>query len=532
MKRAALLMIGVFVGHFLSAQTFYATDTIREIKIFFEEENWADLLDSMKQAGEDDRLVGDVIIDGVPYNKSGIRYKGNSSYFNVRKTGSSKLPFNIKVNYKKKKRKLPGGYATLKLSNIFRDPSFLREVLSYEIAGKYMAAPRANFVRLFVNDNYLGLYNCTESIDEQFLETYFGDSEGTFFKCDPNWHAKEKGSCPEGDKSSLMYLGEDSLCYMGFYEIKSDNGWGDLIELANVLNNAPGEIEQILNIDETLWMLAFNNVLVNLDSYSGRLCHNYYLYRDTFGIHHPVVWDMNLSLGGFRYTGLGGALSNEDMQKLSMFVHYKEKNPQRPLITNLLTIDFYRKIYFAHIRTILTENFSEGQYLKRAEEIHNMISADVEKDENKLYSFDSFKANLYETADAAGSKIVGIKELMEGRTEYLVNHPLMQKEVPLIEGVETVEDDAEKLIVNARIEGATNAWLMYRYHFGHPFKKVALMDDGSHDDQSEADQIWGASVDRVEGMQYYIIAENDKSAALLPERAAREFFEYLPDSQN
>ncbi|MBK7338404.1 MAG: CotH kinase family protein [Saprospirales bacterium] len=62
-----------------------------------------------------------------------------------------------------------------------------------------------------------------------------------------------------------------------------------------------------------LWMLAINNVLVNLDSYVGGFAQNYYLYRDSTGIFHPVIWDLNLALG-FRLLTEKDILSDEALQ--------------------------------------------------------------------------------------------------------------------------------------------------------------------------------------------------------------------------
>ena len=197
------------------------------------------------------------------------------------------------------------------------------------------------------------------------------------------------------------------------YELKSDYGWKQLIRLSKVLNETPEKIDQILNVDQTLWMHAYNNVLVNLDSYSGRLCHNYYMYLDTSGIFHPLLWDMNLSFGGFRYSGQGQALTNEQMQKMSLFLHYKE--PKRPLVSKLLETPLYRKIYVAHLQTILKENFNNGDYLKQAKSIQSRIDFYVKNDENKFYPYEAFKANLNGTSEAGKAKIIGITELMDKR---------------------------------------------------------------------------------------------------------------------
>jgi hypothetical protein len=504
----------------------YAVDSIREVRITFKEANWDDILDSLKQRGYDQRLIGDVTYGGKTYKGAGVRYKGNSSYYSVRKSGQNKLPFNIDVNVTNKKDKLPGGYDKLKLSNVFRDPSFLREVLSYEIAGNYMPAPRANYVKLYVNDRYMGLYNNTESVDDEFLDRFYGENKGPLFKCDPIWGYEQPSSCKEGEKASLQYLGADSICYKGKYEIKSKYGWGELINLTAVLNNDVNQLEEIFNIDQALWMLAFNNVLVNLDSYTGRFCHNYYLYQDKKGVFHPIIWDMNLSFGGFRYLGLEKnlqPLSNSAMQQLSPLTHYKQQNERRPLITQLLSVPLYKKIYLAHIRTILNEQFISGNYMKRAKELQSLIGAHVMEDDNKLYEAETFLTNLDTTAKAGKVSIIGIAELMNKRIEYLQNHALVNKTPPAISKVEHI-DFGDMIVFNAYLEGATKAWLFYRYGNEGAFKKLELFDDSGHADEMAEDGNWGNTLDNKEkNIQYYVVAENDGAAALYPERAAFEF---------
>ena len=524
MNRTLLLSLILLLTVSLPAQDLFDLSSIAEIKVDLDIENWDNYLDSLKELGHDDRVIGKVHLDGELYDSVGVRYKGNSSYFNVRNSGLSKLPFNIKADYIKDDQLFLKKYKSLKLSNVFRDPSFLREVLSYEIAGKYMPAPRANYVKLYVNDTFLGLYNNSESVDKRFLKENFGYKKGTLFKCDPTWHATEIEKCPKGDKASLMYLGEDSLCYYNLYELKTDDGWNHLIELTRILNKDIEKIETVLNVDQVLWMLAFNNVLVNLDSYSGRLCHNYYLYRDKFGIFHPIVWDMNLSFGGFKYDGLGPALSNEKMQKLSPFIHYKNQNEKRPLITNLLKNSLYRKIYVAHLKTILEENFVNGDYLERAQLIQDTIETFVEEDMNKLYDTEGFKENLDTCSSIGKSKIIGIAQLMEPRTEYLSNHPLISKEAPKILEVKH-EIGKEFTFITAKVdEKAQTVYLAYRLKKFAPFKRLVMNDGGMEGDEVLNDGVFSANIQNDNDLEYYIIAEGEKNASLSPARASYEFY--------
>lgn len=498
----------------------FQANSILEIKLTLKEANWDKLLDEQKQSGNDERLIGNAVINGVEYKEVGIRYKGNSSYFRVRDLDEKKLPFNIKVNETDKSQKLPGGISTLKLANAFLDPSFVREVLAYEIAGKYMPSPRANFTKVYVNNQYLGLYNCTESIDDLFLDRHFGTSKGALVKCDPNWHIKPKSNCKSSDNASLAYVGEDSVCYMGTYELQDNAYWKDIIKLARILEKEPQNLEATLNIDQTLWMLAFNNVLVNLDSYTGQLCHNYYLYVDTFGVYHPLVWDMNLSFGGFRLTGMPPSLSEEGMQTMSPYLHFKDsgKGPgvQRPLISKLLANDLYAKIYIAHMKTILEENFVNGAYLKRAKEIQTFVDKHVKEDVNKLYDYAFFKKNIDTTVVVDEKRIIGIKELMGKRTQYLLKHPLLQRSAPAISDVKhAVADD--KLQVSAKVEGSpTKVWLCYRYAGNAAFQRMEMGSEAA---------AFVANIENKAGAQYYLIAENAQAASLSPARAAKEFYQ-------
>lgn len=511
------------------SQSFYDLDHIPVIRITFEDKNWARTLDSLKTDGKKERVAATVEVDGKKFEGVGVRYKGNSSYKNPRSKGETKLPFNLKADYTNKDQTFPGGFETIKLSNIFQDPSFLREVLSYEIARKYMPASRCNFAKLYINGEYLGLYNNTQSVDDVFLEEHFGSDGNSFFKCDPEWEEVKdlETQCPEGDKASLMYLGDDPACYVGWYEMESkkDEGWQELIDFIKILNQQPEKIDSVLNVDRTLWMHAFNNVLVNLDSYTGRLSHNYYLYKTPDGLFTPIVWDMNISFGGFRYDGeKQGVLTDEEMQTYSLFAHYKSKNPKRPLIVNLLADPLWRKIYVGHCRTILLENFDNGEYLKLAEKIRSIIGEEVKNDPHKLYSYDDFQANLTKSVDIGYSTSIGIVELMKARTEYLLKHPLFNGKNPEVnEPVHSVS--GSKVSITAKVKDTEKTYLAYRHSDREPFRTVEMFDDGAHGDGAAADGLWGLTLEKKEGMQYYIIAEGDRLAVCSPARASYEFYE-------
>jgi len=512
------LLIICSLGTTFSQDKLYELEHIVDIRLSFSQKNWHETLDSLKERGRDERMICDLVVDGVSYPGTGIRYKGNSSYFNVRNAGGRKLPFNLKVNYLHKKTRLPGGFETLKLSNVFRDPSFMREVLAYDIARKYLPASRANYARVYVDDEYLGLYNLTESVDNDFLRKFYGSKKGTFVKCDPSWHQNAPSNCKKGNNASLEYVGADSVCYYSLYEMKSDHGWDELMALTKKLNQQPDDLYKTVNINEVLWMLAFDNVLVNLDSYYGRLCHNYYLFNDRSGIWHPILWDMNLCFGGFRYTGIGGPLSNEGMQDMSLFTHYKENNDKRPLITQLMKNSHYRKIYLAHVRTIVDENFSNGWYKERINIIRALIDDEVEKDTNKLYPQEDYDKNINETVRVGNSNIIGITELMDKRAENILTHPLMMKTAPNITDVKH-NVQGETAVISAQIADVIDAYVYFRTsEFGIWTQTPMAVNE---------DDKWTAEIAVGTHLDYYIVAENKYIAQLSPLRAGVEYYKIL-----
>ena len=147
-KTVLLILLVLYSIQGFSQGNFYSSDTIREIRLVFSQDNWDELLDNFYIAGDKDRLSATLIVDGYSYDSVGVRYKGFSSASVTR----TKNPFNIKLNYLIQGQNHQG-IDKIKLSNIIQDPSFLREVLSYEIVRKYMPASEANYANVYVNDS-------------------------------------------------------------------------------------------------------------------------------------------------------------------------------------------------------------------------------------------------------------------------------------------------------------------------------------------------------------------------------------------
>lgn len=514
-----IVPLTLLMSAFSYCQNLYDIDNVTLIEIEFEEDNWDAILDTYYASELGERLVGTVSVNGQMYDSVGVRYKGNSTY----NASNGKNPMNIKLDTILSQKFQ--GYETLKLSNGDKDPSFVREVLSYEIGRKYMDMPLSNYAKVYVNGDYYGLFSSSEAINGDYLERrFYADSDNARIKCNPE-------SVFGGVSPSLEYLGTDSASYYEGYELKSDFGWDDLISLCDVLNNDLTNIEDVLDVDRALWMLAFNNVLVNLDSYTGPFRQNYYLLEDDNGRLCPVIWDLNQSLASFAMVdepggGGGGPPSITDLTDMDPYL--REGDADFPLIAQLFSNDRYRKMYMAHYRTIFEENFEDGSYYTRAEELQDIIADEVSADPNAFYSLSQFTSNLDNTEGGTGpSGVYGISEVMDDRVDYLSSHPafsMIQPTITAISNDPALVTAFSVVTLTAEIEDANYAYLGWRDYGGDVFQKEELFDDGLHGDGAAGDGLWGASITvAAADIQYYIYAENADAGKFSPVRAEHEF---------
>ena len=509
---AVLGMIGV-----IRSQGFYDINTINTIEITFQQSNWDYLLDQLVAAGDEERLMGSVTINGVVYDSVGVRYKGNSSY----SSNQVKNPFNIKLDYIINDQEIEG-YGTLKLANAFKDPSFVRETLSYEIARKYFPASLSNYANVYVNGTHIGLYTNDQDVDKAFMRAHFYSGGNVRFKGE----ISNISGPPTG--GVWQYFGTDSTDYYNYYAIESDYGWDELIDFLDTLNNHNSYVDQVLNIDRHLWFLAFSNLLVNLDGPINNP-QNYYIYKDDNGMMNPIPWDLNESFGVYTNHQTLGQLGTTQLQQLSPFANLTASS--FPIISKILTNSTYRKIYVAHMKTLIAENFSNSWYYTRALEIQAIINSAVQADPNKFYTYANFISNINSSVGGGippSSSVIGITQLMNARISYLNGLSDFTATAPLISNnsYSPLQVTPNSTVwFNATVSSATQVYLGYRHSQSEPFVKTLMYDDGNHQDGAAGDGVYGVSI--MAGhtdMQYYIYASNNSAASFSPVRAEYEFY--------
>ncbi|MCB2220479.1 MAG: CotH kinase family protein [Bacteroidetes bacterium] len=494
------------------SQNFYDINTINTIEIEFAESNWNDLLDSLYIVGED-RLTGTATINGLVFDSVGVRYKGNSSY----QPGLIKKPLNIKLDHVIADQKIDG-YGTLKLSNGFKDPSMIRETMSYEIARMFMPASLANYAKVSINGTYLGLYTSVQDVDGYFMQTHL--------HCDDNTRIKGEMNGPAN--GVWIWQGADSTVYFNQYQLESENGWMNLIHFLDTLNNYNNQLGSVLNIDRLIWMLAFDNLLVSLDA-PINMPQNYYLFEDRDGRLNPIVWDLNETFGGFVNAG-SGPLNPYQLQHFDPF--YRLNDTDYPIVSKVLNSDLRQRIYIAHMKTMMETLFENGWYEERALEIQQLIDEEVQNDPHKFYTYEEFLENVYNGVGGGpppqGMPIIGLVELMETRLDYLSVLTQFQQEAPPIINVNHDPETAfagEVVWITTSISGAVTVELGFRDQPAGKFNRIDMFDDGMHNDGTAGDGTWGVSlIAGTTDMDYYIFADNGGAVAFSPAKAEYAFY--------
>ena len=501
---------------------------VRDLSINFYDDDYHDFLIDSWFNNTKLRQPASFDMGGVYYDTVAVRYKGNSTFYIPWSVNNSKLPFNIDMNQYVIGQNILG-YDKLKLANSLFDPSMRKEITGLSVYREYMPASQSNFINLTVNDELIGLYVNTESINLDFMDKHFNENDGVFFKCESqDLFGVEATSLV----SSLDYRGVDSLEYYESYELKSAYGWEELIQMIYTLNHDIENIEKYLNVDRVLWYLAVNTSILNADTYNLVNIRNYYMYQTANGQFQIIPWDVSESFIGALYWWWGDP---QNLYEASPYYGYDPYIEDRPLIYNLLSIERYKQNYDAHLRTIVNQIINTSFISDKVYNLGDVASYNAQLDPNTFFG-DGFESNVNEDYwffNGQWNTFGGILNTLDARSEFLNNHPLMMANVPVIENVTqniALPNPDDEVVVSAQVFGSEEVELMITTQSDHfNFQSYSMNDSGVDGDQVAGDNIFSAIIpfsNPGDYVQYYVRAVNQDGVALSPEKAEFEFYFY------
>ncbi|MFZ1706139.1 MAG: CotH kinase family protein [Saprospiraceae bacterium] len=466
----------------------YDEASLEEIRLTFPQSNYWTLL-TQNYASKTDISATlkykDQTLDSV-----GIRFKGQTSYF---ANNSQKKSFNISINGFIANQTM-GEYKTLNLNNAFQDPSFMREILYYHLIRPHTPAAKANFVKLYINDQYWGVYLNVQQLNKDFLKEWYESNDGNNFRADSPTSTGGGGGGGGGAQwgdgtAAINFLGNDTTTYQKYYTLKSsgyNNPWTELNRACDVLNNSGNALETALpeyfDIDKILWHLACEIAYTDDDSYVYKGKMDYYLYQDDItGRWATYDYDAN-------------SVMSTDQNRISWSPFYNETKANYPLLNKVLKIPAYRQRYLAHLRTILTTSFDENYVNSLIDTYDNLIKESVFADTKKTTSNQAYT-----------NGITGLKNFIRNRKNFLLANVEVNKNSPLIYDTKytsknadygkVTSDDAVTITSRPVFEGGfseVNAHVSPA--FTGVFSKMSMNDMGINGDLEANDGIYSVTL--------------------------------------
>jgi CotH protein/lamin tail-like protein len=335
----------------------------------------------------------------------GLRLRGNTS------RNSAKKSFKISFNEYIEGRRFHG-LRKLNLNGEHNDPSIFRSKLSWNLFNSFgVPAPRSSHVKLYINNEYRGLYINVEHIDSTFIRGRFGEDSGNLFKC-----------LYQGAPAELTYRSDELYGQVGggdTYQLKINEenpDFSDLAHFIDVLNNAPDEnfpeaIRKVFNVSGFLKWMVVSTSCGSWDDYMW-LANNYYLYHnrstDKFEF-IPYDYDNTFGIDWF----------GKDWAKRDVYDFYNH-GEFRPLAKRIMSQDVFINEFSFYLDEFYTNHYSLSILESEIDRIHTLIS-DAAKDDvfrtyDYGYSFNDFNRSFSESTGAHVK--YGIKPFISTRRQY------------------------------------------------------------------------------------------------------------------
>lgn len=189
------------------------------------------------------------------------------------------------------------------------------------------------------------------------------------------------------DDVKLKYIDDAFESYSNIFDnAKTDISDADktrLIESLKALSNGEN-IESVVDIEQVIKYFVVHNFVVNGDSYTGNMIHNYYLYEKD-GVMEMLPWDYNLAFGTFQSSDATSAVNSAIDSPVS-----GGNISDRPMIAWIFENEEYTNLYHEYFSQFINEYFDSGEFEKEIDAVTEIISPYVEKDPTKFCDYDSF----------------------------------------------------------------------------------------------------------------------------------------------
>ncbi|MBP5580611.1 MAG: CotH kinase family protein, partial [Ruminococcus sp.] len=188
------------------------------------------------------------------------------------------------------------------------------------------------------------------------------------------------------DDVKLKYTDDDIDSYSNiFNNAKTPVDKADKKRLISSLKalSEQSDLESTLDVEEVIRYFVVHDFLVNGDSYTGQMIHNYYLYEED-GQLSMIPWDYNLAYGSF----MGGTASSSINSPIDTPV--SNGMSDRPMVSWIFDNEEYTEQY----HKLFSEFIDSVDFEKLVADTAELIDKYVEKDPTKFCTYDDFKTGV------------------------------------------------------------------------------------------------------------------------------------------
>lgn len=413
--------------------TLFDTSKVHSIDIIID-----DFDDFIENATNKEYSSCDLIIDDKKISNVAIRAKGNSSLKMVSSSDSDRYSFKIEFDHYDDNNKYYG-LDKLCLNNIIQDNTYMKDYLAYNLMREFgVSSPLCSYVDVKVNGESFGLYLAVEALEESFLQRNYGKNYGDLYKpeTEENMMGPNMDNVPQNNNkqnnmdgmnrpnknnqmmhsniegSALEYINDEYESYSYIFDnavtkISKADKDNIISSLKNITDNK--DLENHIDIDEVLRYFVVHNFLLNFDSYTGDIMHNYYLYEHD-GKLSMLPWDYNLSFNSFR--------SNFDTTTL---VNFPIDTPvssgtieSRPMLSWIFANQEYTERYHTLFSEYITNVFDSGKFNNMIDNATSLISSYVKNDPSKFCTYEQYTTAIDTLKEFCSLRITSIKEQLQG----------------------------------------------------------------------------------------------------------------------
>jgi spore coat protein CotH len=357
-----------------TAEDFFDPNTMQEIRLFMASRDLRQLRATYR---DDTYYAADFQWRDIRVRNAAIRSRGQAS------RNDMKPALRVDFNRFASRQKFLGLKSVI-LKNLWQDGSMMHERLAMQLFARLgLPAPRETYCRLYINNEFHGLYAIVESVDDSFLQRTIGEDDGHLFSYQfkgPYW----------GE-----FLGDDIALYKSRFEPQNHEREADSVLYGPIRDLfREGEhpvdavwrerVEQYLDLSQFVTHVAVESYLAEGDGVLGfNGMNNFYLYRmaDT-NRHRFFPWDKDSSFLSHDHSILYGTEENGIFRKAFAFDDLR---------------DLYFQVLETAARSAVEDNWLDAEIVRSAE----LVTSTVQEDTRKSFSTEAFFESIEMMRDFA-----------------------------------------------------------------------------------------------------------------------------------